>query len=112
MERMETANRQTLAFDVPFQRNSRFGNDGLIYWCPSISKKGVPVKREEFSTEPSRYRSYVLRCWQEHTAHAGQGATVWRFSLHDPRTHQLRGFATLEALMVCLQEELADDSYD
>jgi hypothetical protein len=40
----------TLAFHVHFQRNSRFGNDGLIYWCHSIPQKGVHVKCQEFST--------------------------------------------------------------
>jgi len=70
------------------------------------------VKHQEFSIKPPRYRSYIVRCWQEHTVHAEQGTTVWRFSLQDPRTNQRRGFATLEALMVSLQEELADDRDD
>jgi len=34
---------------------------------------------------------------------------MWRFSLQDPRTNERRGFATLEALLVSLQAELADD---
>ena len=67
------------------------------------------MKRQELSVKPPRYRSYVLRCWQEHTVHAGHGTLVWRFSLQDPRTNQRRGFANLEALLVSLQEELADD---
>jgi hypothetical protein len=99
-----------LTFHVHLQRNSRFGNDRLIYWCDSISQKGLHVKYQELSTKPLRYRSYIVRCWQEHTVHAGQGTMVWRFSLQDPRTHQRRGFATLEALLVSLQEELADDT--
>jgi hypothetical protein len=37
---------------------------------------------------------------------------VWRFSLQDPRTNRRRGFATLEDLLVSLQEELADDDVD
>jgi len=32
---------------------------------------------------------------------------VWRFSLEDPRTGRRRGFASLEALVVFLQAELA-----
>jgi hypothetical protein len=44
--------------------------------------------------------------------HAGRETTVWRFSLQDPRTSQRRGFATLEALLVSLHEELADDKVD
>jgi hypothetical protein len=44
--------------------------------------------------------------------HAGRETTVWRFSLQDPRTNQRRGFATLEALLVSLHEELADDKVD
>jgi hypothetical protein len=41
--------------------------------------------------------------------HAGRETSVWRFSLQDPRTDQRRGFATLEALLISLQEELADE---
>ena len=99
----------TLAFHVHLQRNSRFGNDRLLYWCDSIAQKGLHVKFQKLSTKPLCYRSYILRCWQEHTADAGRETTVWRFSLQDPRTNQRRGFATLEALLVSLQEELSDD---
>jgi hypothetical protein len=67
------------------------------------------MKRREFPIEPLRYRSYVVRCWQESSVHAGRETAVWRFSLQDPRTSQRRGFATLEALMGMLQAELADD---
>lgn len=35
---------------------------------------------------------------------------MWRFSLQDPRTDERRGFATLEALLVSLQADLADES--
>jgi hypothetical protein len=37
---------------------------------------------------------------------------VWRFSLQDPRTNERRGFATLEALLIFLQADLADDQVD
>jgi hypothetical protein len=75
----------------------------------SKSKTGVHVKRQGFSRKPPSYRSYVIRCWQEHSVHATQKIAVWRFSLEDPRTHQRRGFATLEALLLSLQEDLADE---
>ena len=77
-----------------------------------ISQKGVKVKRQDIPTKRSRYLSYVLRCWQEHSVHAGRETMVWRFSLQNPRTNQQRGFATLEALLVSLQAELADDQID
>jgi hypothetical protein len=67
------------------------------------------MKSQKFLAERSRYRSYVVRCWQESSVHAGRETTVWRFSLQDPGTDQRRGFATLEALMGMLQAELADD---
>jgi hypothetical protein len=67
------------------------------------------MKRQEFPAEPLRYRSYVVRCWQESSIHAGRGMRVWRFSLQDPGTGERRGFASLEALMGMLQAELADD---
>ena len=59
-----------------------------------------------------RYLSYVVRCWQEHSVHAGRETRVWRFSLQNPSTDQRHGFATLEALLVSLQAELADDEVD
>ncbi len=45
-----------------------------------------------------QYRSYLLRCWSEPAQHS-KLPRVWRFSLEDPRTGKLHGFATLEALM-------------
>jgi hypothetical protein len=74
-----------------------------------ISQTGVHVKRQDNPQKPSRYLSYIVRCWQEPSVHAGRETKVWRFSLQDPRTNQRRGFATLEALLVSLQEELADE---
>ena len=77
-----------------------------------IAQTGVNVKRQDNPQKTSRYLSYVLRCWQEPSIHAGRETSVWRFSLQDPRTDQRRGFATLEALLVSLQEELADNQVD
>jgi hypothetical protein len=59
-----------------------------------------------------RYLSYVVSCWQERSVHAGQEIMVWRFSLQNPYTDQRRGFATLEALLVSMQAELADHEAD
>jgi hypothetical protein len=70
------------------------------------------VKRQDISKETPRYLAYVVRCWQEHSVHAGRETRVWRFSLQDPSTNQRRGFATLEALLVSLQAELADDQVE
>lgn len=73
---------------------------------------GVHVKQKEFPTRPLRYRSYVVRCWQEHSVRARRETKVWRFSLQDSRSNERRGFATLEALLVCLQADLADEHPD
>ncbi len=70
------------------------------------------MKRQDISQKTSRYLAYIIRCWQEHSVHAGQETRVWRFSLQDPRTNQRRAFATFEALLISLQEELADDQVD
>ncbi|HMP41265.1 MAG TPA: hypothetical protein PKA05_12845 [Roseiflexaceae bacterium] len=53
---------------------------------------------------PSRYRSYLLRFWEErgHT----REQVAWRFSLENPLTGERHGFVTLEALMQFLQAEL------
>jgi hypothetical protein len=48
------------------------------------------------TTDPPRYRSYVLTLWQE-------GSQVWRCSLTDPHTGQRCGFASLEALLSALE---------
>ena len=69
-------------------------------------KSGVQVKRRDIPKKMSRYQSYIVRCWQEHSVHAGREIMVWRFSLQNPRTNQRRGFATLEALLISLQAEL------
>ena len=67
------------------------------------------MKRQDIPKKASRYLSYIVRCWQEPSVHAGRETKVWRFSLQNPSTNQQRGFATLEALLIALQEELADD---
>jgi hypothetical protein len=78
----------------------------------SISQSGDQVKHQNIPNKPSPYLSYILRCWQERSVHAGREITVWRFSLQDPRTNQRHGFATLESLLVSLQAELAENEGD
>ncbi len=58
-----------------------------------------------------RYCSYLLRCWQERSLRQS-AAAVWRFSLEDPHTGQRRGFATFEALVAFLRQELWEDAPD
>jgi len=52
------------------------------------------------------YRAYVLRLWQEGRDHR-TGAGVWRFSLKMLPSGERRGFATLEALLAFLEQEMA-----
>ena len=56
------------------------------------------------------YRAFLLRCWQE--AGAGpDGEPAWRFALARPGGERTqRGFASLEALMAFLREELESDA--
>ena len=70
------------------------------------------MNHQDIPQKKTRYLSYVVRCWQEHSVHAGREMLVWRFSLQDSRTDQRRGFATLEALLVSLQAELGDSQVD
>jgi hypothetical protein len=70
------------------------------------------VKHQDILKKKSRYLSYIVRCWQEPSVHAGRETRVWRFSLYNPQTNKRRGFATFEALLISLQEELADDHVD
>jgi hypothetical protein len=60
----------------------------------------------------SGYRAYLLRCWQE--AGAGpDGEPAWRFALVQAGDERHgRGFASLEALVAYLREELAAASGD
>ena len=55
-----------------------------------------------------RYQVYLLRCWEERSVYPNQPG-VWRFSLEDTRTGQRHGFASLEAMVVCLQTELTNN---
>ena len=64
------------------------------------------MKHQDSIKKMPRYQSYVLRCWQERSIHAGREIMVWRFSLQNPRTSQRHGFDSLEALLVSLQAEL------
>ena len=70
------------------------------------------MKHQEFPKKISRYLSYIVRCWQEPSVHAGRETNVWRFSLQNPQTNQRRGFATFEALLTSLQAELDDDKFE
>ena len=57
---------------------------------------------------PPRYHAYLVRCWQEQ----GQRVTdpsAWRCSLEDPYTGARRGFATFEALVSFLRDDLDDE---
>ena len=82
----------------------------MIWYAKAMtnSQTGGERMHQEVQNTTTRYLSYIVRCWQEHSIHAGQEMLTWRFSLEDPRTNQRLGFATLEALLVALQENLAD----
>jgi hypothetical protein len=54
---------------------------------------------------PSRYRAYLLRFWEEGRGHPDLPG-AWRFSLEDPRSGQRQGFASLEALVGFLRQEM------
>jgi hypothetical protein len=57
---------------------------------------------------PPRYRSYLLRCWEER-GRGRDGAGTWRFSLEDPHTGRRRGFASLDDLVAAVRGELEPD---
>jgi hypothetical protein len=68
------------------------------------------MKHPNILAESPQHRSFLVRCWQEHSVHAERETVIWRFSLQNLRTNQRQGFATLEALLLSLEAELADDS--
>ncbi len=56
--------------------------------------------------QPTCYRTYVLRCWEEQGYTVGQVGR-WRFSLEHTHTRRRHGFASLEALAAFLDAELS-----
>lgn len=55
-------------------------------------------------------RAYLLQCWRERAATLTQKA-VWRFAIEkiEHARHPPQGFASLEALVAFLQQELWDE---
>lgn len=53
---------------------------------------------------PANYRIFLLTVWRDDST-AAEGAAL-RFSLHDPRTGQRRGFGESEALLAFLTESM------
>jgi len=66
-------------------------------------------KRETSPSAEATYRAFLLRCWRE--AGAGpSGQATWRFCLEEPGDGETeRGFASLEALLAHLRQELEVD---
>lgn len=51
------------------------------------------------------YRTYVIRCWQEHCEQ--QSTSIYRFSLEVPATGERFGFTCAENLISALELALA-----
>jgi hypothetical protein len=62
-------------------------------------------------TQAPRYRSFLLRCWEEPSQTPDQQA-IWRFSLEDVETSERRGFRDLEALVVFMLTQIARSPTD
>jgi hypothetical protein len=60
-----------------------------------------------FFQDPPRYRTLLLTMWEERSQDPNLPG-VWRFRLEDPRPGQPRGFASMEALVEALKEEMGD----
>jgi hypothetical protein len=61
------------------------------------------------ASKPPGYRSYILRCWEEHALAPGNPEVRFRFSLEDPQTGERHSFVTLAALTAFLQTCLDPD---
>ena len=57
--------------------------------------------------DPPRYRAFLLTLWEERSRDR-DSPQVWRFRLEDPRTGQQHGFASLEALVEALKQEMGN----
>ncbi len=65
-------------------------------------------RQESSDRAGSSYRAFLLRCWREADA-GSDDQTVWRFCLVKPGDAQTqRAFATLEALVAYLKQELKE----
>jgi hypothetical protein len=53
---------------------------------------------------PTHYRIFLLTVWRD--ASAATEDAVLRFSLHDPRSDQRRGFSEAESLLAFLEARL------
>jgi hypothetical protein len=53
------------------------------------------------TNQPRQYLSYLLRLWQE----SGGDPPLWRASLQNPQSEEVRGFAGLGDLFAFLQHE-------
>ncbi len=62
--------------------------------------------RENMPTQTPRYRSFLMRCWEERSQIPDQ-PVIWRFSLEDVETGERLGFRDLEALVVFIQTQIA-----
>jgi hypothetical protein len=63
-------------------------------------------KREAGAPAGPTYRAFLLRCWREAGTGPG-GQATWRFCLVEPGNGETaRGFASLEALVAHLRQEL------
>jgi len=53
---------------------------------------------------PTNYRIFLLTVWRDDNAAANKA--VLRFSVHDPRSGQRRGFSEMESLLAFLEARL------
>ncbi|MFO7679598.1 MAG: hypothetical protein R6X34_06055 [Chloroflexota bacterium] len=51
------------------------------------------------------YTIYLMRLWQD-----SESESAWRFSLEDPHTNARRGFASLDEMVLFLQQEITKDT--
>jgi hypothetical protein len=62
------------------------------------------------SVRPLRYRSYLLRFWEERAAGGPSGGPPpigrWRFSLEDPHSGARLGFADFDQLIAFLTNQM------
>jgi len=54
-----------------------------------------------------QYRTFLLTLCEERRN--SESSAVWRFRLADPRSGQRHSFATLDALMMALLQEIANE---
>ncbi len=59
--------------------------------------------------KPSKYKTFILRCWQERSPPQGEQNETWRFKIEDVETGTHQGFTNLDLFIKALKDTLHNE---